>query len=86
LMAIRDDGSTKAVATMLAALGASHEALEVAGQSPWLFWYRSMRPVLSDQGFPAVASKTGLMKYWRVTRTKPDICSAASAPPFCQLL
>jgi tetratricopeptide (TPR) repeat protein len=74
------------VATMLGALGANHEALLVASEKPWLFWRRSMRGVLSDPGFPAVANQLGLMRYWKASRTKPDICGDKAPPPFCRMI
>ena len=49
-------------------------------------WYPSMRYVISDPGFPAVADRMGLMKYWKTTHTKPDVCSAKDPPPFCRLI
>ncbi|HET7575104.1 MAG TPA: TIR domain-containing protein [Sphingomicrobium sp.] len=72
------------VATMLAALGANREALQAASQTPALFWHRSMRGVLNDPGFPAVAKQLGLMAYWKNSHTKPDVCLTQGAPPFCR--
>jgi hypothetical protein len=45
-----------------------------------------MRGALTDPSFPALAGKLGLMKYWKVTRTKPDVCLKSEAPPFCQMI
>lgn len=86
LAALPEDKQNDAVATMLAALGANREALQVASQSPWLFWRRSMRGVLNDPGFPMAAKRLGLMTYWKTTRTKPDVCSAGSPPTFCGMI
>lgn len=86
LIALPKDEQGDPVATMLAALGANREALEVASQRPWLFWRRSMRGVLSEPGFPAIANKLRLMAYWKTTRIKPDICSTESPPPFCGMI
>jgi len=86
LIALPKDKQSETVATMLAALGANREALEVASQRPWLLWRRSMRGVLSEPGFPAIANKLGLMTYWKTTRIKPDICSTESPPPFCGMI
>jgi tetratricopeptide (TPR) repeat protein len=86
LLALPQDEQRDRVVTMLAALGATHEALEMAGDRPWLFWRRSMRGALNDPGFPAVASKLGLMSYWKSSHTKPDVCSAKDPPPFCRLI
>ena len=40
----------------------------------------------TDPSFPAVAERVGLMKYWKTTHTKPDVCSARDAPPFCRMI
>jgi tetratricopeptide (TPR) repeat protein len=74
------------VATMLASLGATREALAIASDKPWLLWRRSMRGVLGDPGFPAVAKQLGLMRYWKATHTKPDVCSEKAPPPFCRMI
>jgi hypothetical protein len=86
LLALPKTEQNATVATMLAALGANREALQVAGERPWLFWRRSMRGVLNEPAFPAVANQLGLMAYWRTSRTKPDICLTKSAPPFCRMI
>ena len=74
------------VATMLGALGANHEALLVASEKPWLFWRRSMRAALADPGFPALAEQLGLLKYWKTSHTRPDVCNEAAPPPFCRMI
>ena len=38
-----------------------------------------MRGTLSDPGFPAVAAQLGLMKYWKTTHTRPDVCKKGRA-------
>jgi tetratricopeptide (TPR) repeat protein len=86
LIALPRDNQGETVATMLAALGANHEALAVASQRPWLFWRRSMRGVLNDPGFPAVAKQLGLLTYWKTSRTKPDVCLTKNEPPFCRMI
>lgn len=86
LLALPKDKQSETVATLLAALGANREALQVAGESPWLFWRRSMRGVLNEPAFPAVAEQLGLMTYWRTSRTKPDVCQTRTAPPFCRMI
>jgi len=82
------------VATMLGALGANAAMMQLVANgvarqriSPggWLY-YPIARGVLSDPGFPAFAEKLGLMKYWKTTHTRPDVCSAADAPPFCKMI
>ena len=88
LIALPDDKRNTSVVALLAALGANHEALALAmaGDRPWLFWRRSMRGVLSDPGFPAVAKKLGLLDYWKGSRTRPDVCSTRDPPPFCRMI
>ncbi len=83
LLALPEDKQSDAVVTVLASLGANHEALRVASERPWLFWRRSMRGVLNDPAFPAVANKLRLLGYWKATHTKPDVCSDKAPPPFC---
>ena len=86
LMALSKEKQSDTVATMLAALGAGHEALAIASQRPWLFWRRSMHAVLSDPGFPAVARQLGLMSYWKTTHTRPDVCATRDSPAFCRMI
>ena len=74
------------VATMLAALGANHEAMQIALNRPYLLWHRSMRDVLNEPGFPAAAKQLGLMAYWKASQTKPDVCLTKGEPPFCRLI
>jgi tetratricopeptide (TPR) repeat protein len=86
LLALPKDKQRDRVAVMLGALGANHEALAVASERPWLFWRRSMRGVLSDPGFPAVAKQLGLLNYWKASHTRPDVCGTNDAPPFCRMI
>ena len=86
LLTLSKDQQTEIVATMLAALGGNTEALKIAAGKPWIFWRRSMRDVLNEPAFPAVANELGLMSYWRTSRTKPDVCLTKREPPFCRLI
>jgi len=86
LLPLATDEQRETVATMLGALGASHEALLAAGERPWLFWHRSMRGSLNDPSFPAVVKHLGLVSYWKATHTKPDVCGGADAPAFCRMI
>jgi len=86
LLALPGDERSDMVATMLGALGANREALQVAAGKPWLFWRRSMRGVLDEPAFPAVAERLGLMTYWKTSRTRPDICLTRGAPAFCRMI
>jgi tetratricopeptide (TPR) repeat protein len=94
LLALPEDRQDEAVAMLLADLGADHQALQVASRftpireypGASLFWYPSMRGVLSDPDFPALAERLGLMDYWRKTRTRPDACATKNPPPFCRTI
>jgi tetratricopeptide (TPR) repeat protein len=93
LLALPQDQQTDAVARLLADLGANHEAFQVAARlaaqtypGPSLFWFANMRGTLNDPGFPEVATQLGLMKYWKATHTRPDVCGSTGAPPFCRML
>ena len=93
LLALREDVQDEAVAWLLADLGASSEAFRVASRlvtrgssNPFILWHPSMRSVLDDPEFPALAAQIGLMKYWKATRTKPDVCNDKGAPAFCGVI
>ena len=86
LLGVPEEQQNDTVAAMLAALGANREALQIAGDNPSLFWRRSMRRTLDDPGFPALTQRLGLMKYWKATQTKPDVCGEKSPPPFCRMI
>jgi len=93
LLALPAQDKGSAVTLTLAKLGATHEAFQVASvlaqrqyPGPSIFWHPSMRPTLNEPGFPAIASKLGLMKYWKATRTRPDVCKANNAPAFCRAI
>lgn len=86
LLALPKPEQNNTVINMLAALGAPREALLLASRKPWLFWRRTMRGVLDEPGFPAVADQVGLLNYWRTSRTKPDVCATKDEPPFCRMI
>lgn len=93
LTALPEKMQDDTVARLLAELGAGHEAFVIAARrssreypGPSVFWYRSMRPALDDPGFPALAEKLGLVRYWRASKTRPDVCREASAPAFCRTI
>jgi tetratricopeptide (TPR) repeat protein len=93
LLALPEGEQNAMVAKLLAKLGADHDAFQIARRivtnksgDPSLFWYRSMREVLNDPGFPAVANQLGLIAYWKTSRTRPDVCLTKSAPAFCRLI
>lgn len=92
LLALPEDQQNDVVARLLAALGANREAFQIArrivsaGGDPSLFWYRSMRGALNDPSFPVVAEQLGLMKYWKTTDARPDVCNEKVPPPFCRMI
>jgi hypothetical protein len=94
LLALTEAQQSGAVARLLADLGANHEAFQIATRiattqqypGPSLFWNPSMRGILADPGFPAVATQLGLLQYWTSTHTKPDVCNEMAPPPFCRMI
>jgi DNA-binding winged helix-turn-helix (wHTH) protein/tetratricopeptide (TPR) repeat protein len=94
LLALTEAQQTEAVARLLGDLGADRQAFQVAARiatnkeypGPSIFWDPSMRGILADPGFPALATQLGLMNYWTTTRSKPDVCNEESSPPFCKTL
>jgi hypothetical protein len=94
LLALTEAQQTEAVARLLGDLGANRQAFQIAARiatnkeypGPSIFWDPSMRGILADPGFPALATQLGLMNYWTTTRSKPDVCNEESSPPFCKTL
>jgi tetratricopeptide (TPR) repeat protein len=92
LLALPEDQQSYPVATLLGRLGANREAFRLASRmangqrGPSIFWYPDMRGTLSDPGFPAVVTRLGLINYWKTSHTKPDVCLAANAAPFCRMI
>jgi hypothetical protein len=39
-----------------------------------------------DPGFAAQLQRMGLMRYWKATHTRPDVCSGKNPPPFCSMI
>ena len=94
LSALPPEAQRRAVVSVLAALGANREAMQAVEQKvqahfvwsvSWLF-LPAARGVLDDPDFPAFAQKVGLMKYWKSTHTRPDVCSEKDAPAFCRMI
>ena len=92
VMALPMELKARSLTTLLAALGDNREALQIVveksaftGTTNWLF-LPAMRGVLADPAFPAAAQRLGLMKYWKATHTRPDVCAAKDAPPFCRTI
>jgi hypothetical protein len=93
LLALPENQQGTAVSRLLGALGADHDALRIAARpaareypGPSIFWYSSMRGTLRDPGFPTLATELGLMKYWRTTHSRPDVCDEKAPPPFCRMI
>jgi tetratricopeptide (TPR) repeat protein len=93
LLALPTDEQDPCTVKLLGALGAHHEALgmlanRIGSRLDWpsMLRYPSMRGALDDPAFPAVAQRLGLMRYWKTTHTRPDICSAKNSPPFCRMI
>jgi len=94
ILALPDYQQDEIAARLLGALGAEHEAFQMAARiatteeypGPSLFWHPALRETLRDPGFPAVAGQLGLLKYWKDSHTRPDVCREQEAPPFCQLI
>ena len=93
LVALPKDQQDPSTAKLLGALGASHEALQMVADNAsshveWAstLWYPSMRGALNDPAVPALLQRLGLMTYWKTTHTRPDVCTARDAPPFCRMI
>jgi TIR domain len=79
---------------LLALLGAPNPALqkidqnvrERAGFARSALWLPSMDAARRDPAFPALLQRAGLMRYWKATHTRPDVCSAKNPPPFCGMI
>lgn len=94
LLALPPEGQGRLVTSMLGALGAHGDAFRIIGgkiaayaftPGSWLF-LPAMRPALDDPAFPAFAQKLGLIRYWKTTHTRPDICALSGPPAFCRMI
>jgi len=93
LFGLSDDQWNGVVLRTLAALGANHEAAARFAKGinsrwdwPSLLWYPSMRGVLDQPEIPGTLQRLGLMKYWRATGNRPDVCSSKAPPAFCHMI
>jgi hypothetical protein len=75
---------------MLAALGGPKLAIEVANSvldrqelEPWFLFTPVTRNLRQDPGFVPLASRLGLIKYWRETGKRPDFCTGPAAGDEC---
>jgi tetratricopeptide (TPR) repeat protein len=80
--------------TLLGALGDNADALKYTeaavqrdegGSRAYLF-YPSMDGARRDPSFPALAQRLGLIRYWKATHTKPDVCTDKNPPHFCTMI
>ena len=79
---------------LLALLGAPNVAVqkidenvkERAGFARSALWLPSMDAARRGPAFPALLQRVGLMRYWKMTRTRPDVCKAKDPPPFCRMI
>ena len=75
---------------MLAALGETKQAIEAANSvldhqelESWVLFTPVTRNVRQDPGFVPLASRMGLIKYWRETGKRPDFCTGPAARSEC---
>jgi tetratricopeptide (TPR) repeat protein len=79
---------------LLALLGAPSAALQkidedVRGRAGFArseLWLPAMDAARRDPAFPALLQRVGLMRYWKTTHTRPDVCTAKDPPPFCRMI
>jgi Tfp pilus assembly protein PilF len=79
---------------LLALLGAPNLAIQKVEQginghyalTRAALWLPSMDSARRDPGFPQLLQRLGLMRYWKTTHTRPDVCAAGNAPPFCRMI
>jgi tetratricopeptide (TPR) repeat protein len=74
---------------LLTLLGAPNMAIQKILEDPAYFsrsalWQSGMAATIRDPSFAATAERLGLMRYWKTTHTRPDVCSAKDPPPFCR--
>ncbi len=93
LTALPDTGQEATITVgLLGALGANRPAIALierrAAAREWgarsLLFLPSMAGARNDPGFAAAADRLGLMRYWRETKTRPDVCGRGAPPPFCR--
>jgi len=75
---------------MLAALGETNQAIDFANSvldhqqlEPWFLFTPVTRNLRQDPGFVPLASRLGLIKYWRETGKRPDFCTDPAARSEC---
>ena len=75
---------------MLAALGETKQAITAANSvldhqalESWVLFTPVTRNMRQDPGFVSLASRLGLIKYWRETGKRPDFCTDPAARSEC---
>lgn len=75
---------------MIAALGETKRAVEVTNSvldrqelEAWFLFTPVTRSLRQDPGFVPLASRLGLIKYWRETGKRPDFCTDPAARSEC---
>ena len=75
---------------MLAGLGETKQAIETANSvlnhqnlEPWFLFTPVTRNLRLDPGFLPLASRMGLIKYWRETGKRPDFCTRPAVRTEC---
>ena len=93
LVTLPKDQQDPWTAKLIATLGAHRQAVQMIADNvgsrfdwPSTLWYPSMRGALDDPAMPGLLQQIGLMKYWRTTHTRPDVCSVKDPPPFCRMI
>jgi tetratricopeptide (TPR) repeat protein len=80
--------------SLLGALGDGAQALQITtaaaddniyGARSWLF-LPTMDRARRDPSFAGVVQRLGLIKYWKATHTRPDVCATKDPPPFCRMI
>jgi tetratricopeptide (TPR) repeat protein len=91
-LAALPDIDSEMTVSLIALLGAPDVALRkvdeywTGGNGSQILFYPSMDAARRSPAFPALAQKLGLMRYWKTTHTRPDVCSTAGPPPFCRMI
>lgn len=75
---------------MLAGLGRTRQAIAAANSAvdhqelqPWFLFTPVTRNLRQDPGFIALASRMGLIEYWRETAKRPDFCTGQASRSEC---
>ena len=73
---------------VLAALSDWPAALDVVARTsdPSLLFHPAFLSLSHDPRYLDALERQGLIRYWRETHTRPDLCSAPDAPAFCKTL